>query len=69
MKLQKQDGSNSNFTILILEGRAESGCDTEIFESIYNTYIQENQSLFKTSAHVNTLLPALAMEVSGFDIR
>ena len=69
MKLKKQEGFDSNFTILILEGRAQSRGGTEIVESICDTYIRENQSLFKTSAHVNTLLPALGMEISGCYIR
>ena len=69
IQLQKQDGSTSNVTILILEGRAKRGCRTEIVRSICDAYIRETQSLFKTSAHVHTLLPALGMEVSGSDIR
>ena len=67
--LRQQDGSASRVPVLLLEGRIQRGEGSDPMQAIYERYAHAVQSLQGTSAHAETILPAIGMEVIGNDIQ
>ena len=67
--LNRQNGSKSKTTILILEGRAERGVGSDPALAILHHYNQYFHSSKGSSGWANTYMPAIGVEIIGTEVR
>ena len=67
--LRQQDGSGSSIPILLLEGRPQQFDGNSPKQDIYERYTHAVENLQGTSAHAETGLPAIGLQIIGADIQ